>query len=997
MNPNWLDDPDIQRLLATERHLQGLINSARDAVVAMDDQGLVTDWNPAAESMLGWRRDEALGQRLSELIIPPALREAHENGFRARLAAPLGTNRLVEVQAQHRDGHLIDVELSLWSLQHGDTSGFGAFIRNLSERNAAQAAIRQSEERYRLLVEHLSEGMGIIQDGLTVYVNPKAVEIIRRPPEMMLGHSFLDWIHPDDHAMVADRQRRRQLGENVPAHYELRCLHLDGSVRWLETHASMVPWEGRPATMTFFSDVTERRAMREAVAQSEARYRAVIEHLGEGMMVIQDGVIVFTNSRVSDILRLPPDTLIGMHSVDVLHPEDREAVVERQRRRDRGEDVPTHVELRRLDADGTVRWLDTHSTTITWEGRSATMSFFSDITDRKQMLEALQHSEERYRIVIEHVGEGMVVVQGEHFVFVNRRATEIVQMSREDMLREGYMHRIHPEDQAIVQERRRRRLAGLEVPNRYEIRLLLPNGEVRWIDIGVTLVPWEGGQGTLTFFSDVTPRKLLEQQLQQTLQERETILENSMVGIAFLTPKGRFRWANRAMFQIFGTTPQARDFSSMEEVYPTREDYLRVGGEVSQAILEGRVYETEMRMRRLDGSHIWVFMSGKAVSRTDLNQGTVWSILDITQRKALENTLQRTSSERQAILDNALVGIAYSVQRRLQWVNHKFAEMLGQAREALIGQSTLAFFVDEAEWLQLGEESVLALSTTGTFTAERQMRRHNGELFWVQMSGRCVVGQDPEQGVIWTLLDITRRKQAEEETLAALQQQRELNDLRSRFVAMTSHEFRTPLATILSSTELLRHYSDRLPESEKAEIFDSIESSVRRMTLMLDRVLVIGKVDAQMLTYAPRPLVLSQLCHTLTDEVRTQHPQAVQRLQTELALTDEPRPWDESLLRHMLVNLLSNAIKYSPDGGVVLLKAFEDGETTVLQVIDQGIGIPQDELDHLFESFHRASNVGTIQGTGLGLAIVKKSVELHGGSIAVESQVGHGTCFTIRL
>jgi len=169
------------------------------------------------------------------------------------------------------------------------------------------------------------------------------------------------------------------------------------------------------------------------------------------------------------------------------------------------------------------------------------------------------------------------------------------------------------------------------------------------------------------------------------------------------------------------------------------------------------------------------------------------------------------------------------------------------------------------------------------------------------------------------------------------------------------------------------------------------------MTLMLDRVLVIGKVDAQMLTYAPRPLVLAELCQTVADEVRNQHPQAVGRLSTQLLLTPEPRPWDESLLRHMLVNLLSNAIKYSPEGGQVLLKGFEEGESTVLQVIDQGIGIPQDELDHLFESFHRASNVGTIQGTGLGLAIVKKSVELHGGSIEVESQVGHGTCFTIRL
>lgn len=124
-------------------------------------------------------------------------------------------------------------------------------------------------------------------------------------------------------------------------------------------------------------------------------------------------------------------------------------------------------------------------------------------------------------------------------------------MSVEDMLREGYLHRVHPDDRPIVDARRQLRLAGKPVPNRYEIRLLLPDNTVRWVDIGVTIVPWDGELATLTFFSDVTSRKALEVELKNTLQERETILQSSIVGIAFLTPEGRFKWANDAMLADF--------------------------------------------------------------------------------------------------------------------------------------------------------------------------------------------------------------------------------------------------------------------------------------------------------------------------------------------------------------------------------------------------------------------------------------------------------------
>ncbi len=486
-----------------------------------------------------------------------------------------------------------------------------------------------------------------------------------------------------------------------------------------------------------------------------------------------------------------------------------------------------------------------------------------------------------------------------------------------------------------------------------------------------------------------------QERYRAVLQERETILATSIVGIAFLTPEGRFRWTNQAMLDIFGAGD--KPLTSMEPFYLSREQYLHVGGEVAARIREGRAYETEIQVRQQGDTLIWISLSGKAVSPRDLTQGTVWVVMDITRRKELEAELLHTSSEREAILNSALVGIVLSVARRHEWVNEKFAEMVGYTRAELIGESSERLHISSAAWESFGALAREGLRQTGTFASELQLRRSNGELFWVQMGGTCLRPGEPDSGIIWTFLDISARKQSEQDTREALEQQKELNELRSRFVAMTSHEFRTPLATILSSGEILQHYGERLPASEKAEVLATIAASVQRMIRMLDRVLLIGKAEAQMLEFEPRPLDLQALCRQLLDEAHLQQPGSLCELRLDDAPEDAAGLYDEKLLRHIFGNLLSNAVKYSPRGGLVLFRVHREGHDVVLEVSDEGIGIPQDELAHLFESFHRASNVGSIPGTGLGLAIVKNAVTAHGGTIVVNSRAGLGTCFTVRL
>lgn len=243
------------------------------------------------------------------------------------------------------------------------------------------------------------------------------------------------------------------------------------------------------------------------------------------------------------------------------------------------------------------------------------------------------------------------------------------------------------------------------------------------------------------------------------------------------------------------------------------------------------------------------------------------------------------------------------------------------------------------------------------------------------------------------------RHQTEQAVQVALQREQELNNLRSRFVSIVSHEFRNPLNVILFSIDLLTQYQEKLPQAKKQLYFTRARNAVMRMKDLLEKVLVLSKAEAGKLECSPNPFNLLQFCRELIDEMQVS-PIALPCIEiySDPNLAAQPLVClDESLLRHILSNLLSNALKYSPPSEKVLLKLVRSADTIVFQVRDQGIGIPATDQAKLFEPFYRCNNTQGIAGTGLGLSIVQQCVEAHKGSIRVQSQEGVGTEFTVTL
>jgi signal transduction histidine kinase len=236
--------------------------------------------------------------------------------------------------------------------------------------------------------------------------------------------------------------------------------------------------------------------------------------------------------------------------------------------------------------------------------------------------------------------------------------------------------------------------------------------------------------------------------------------------------------------------------------------------------------------------------------------------------------------------------------------------------------------------------------------------------------------------------------------LAALQAERakekELAELKTRFVAMTSHEFRTPLSVISSSAELIQNYGEKWSKERRGEHLMRIRRSVTGMTTMLERILLIGKTEAGMLEFAPAPVDLGALCLEIAHSIELADGGKLHLL-TEVDPGVSQASADAKLVRHILENILSNAMKYSPEGASVNLRVAREGDRVDLVVVDRGIGIPEEDRPRLFDGFHRARNAAHISGTGLGLSVVKRSVELHGGAIRFTSEVGKGTTFRISL
>jgi PAS domain S-box-containing protein len=382
--------------------------------------------------------------------------------------------------------------------------------------------------------------------------------------------------------------------------------------------------------------------------------------------------------------------------------------------------------------------------------------------------------------------------------------------------------------------------------------------------------------------------------------------------------------------------------------------------------------------------------------------GIMGASYEVTQIKQAEQALRESHARYQMLLEKLPVAIVVSrFDSRIAYTNPAGLKLLGASRlEEVIGHSYDEFAAPQS--LGLIQQRRQGLSQGQPMpVVEYKMQRLNQEIVDVEVTA-ILTDYEDQQAILGVLNDITERKRAQHEIMQAemlrieMEKEKRLLSFRDDFVRLISHEFRTPLAIIRSSTGLLEKYYDQMTEERRQSHYQKMEDQIEQMLSMLDDILTISQAGSGMMNITLSAANVEFLCTEFIDSIQStdkyQHPIKLITDGQQYHFMIAPR-----LLRHCVINLLSNAVKYSLEGSPVYLELERDEQEITLRVRDQGIGIPPQNLDKIFESFYRADNVGDIRGTGLGLSIVKLMTELQGGTVTCESEIGKGTIFTLKL
>ncbi len=375
---------------------------------------------------------------------------------------------------------------------------------------------------------------------------------------------------------------------------------------------------------------------------------------------------------------------------------------------------------------------------------------------------------------------------------------------------------------------------------------------------------------------------------------------------------------------------------------------------------------------------------------------------DVTEREQTAETLRHNDAKMRALLDG-IPDIMFLVRGDGTILECKFPGNSTQTAEKLIDCNL-------SELSELGLVPVDAVRAAKD-VLRRALETHQAQALAVEFEtppkGRRYfdlrASASGENEVVLIVREVTESRRAHETLVRAelmnaeIGRERELVQLKENFISMISHEFRTPLAVIMSSIETLEYYSDRMTPERRLEKLHKVKAQTEYMSELMNQVLFISRAKAGKLRFEPRQMNLITFCQDMIEhtKLRSGYKQHVMTFHHE---GDLDKVWiDEKLLQHILINLLENAAKYSPAGSEIKFEATEQGDYVSFTVSDRGIGIPPDDQVHLFEAFHRARNTDGIGGTGLGLSIVKNSVDVHQGIITCESQPDVGTTFTVLL
>jgi PAS domain S-box-containing protein len=666
---------------------------------------------------------------------------------------------------------------------------------------------------------------------------------------------------------------------------------------------------------------------------------------------------------------------------------------------------------------------------------------FEDITEQVQTEQALDEAKKKLHLILEVGNIGIWNW--------NIKANEII-FSREFHLIMGYLpgeitssvdaflNLFHTEDKHFIITDLLADVTKNKPDFETAVRAIKKTGELRWMFIKGKVTEWSGRipLNLTAVQMDITDRKLAETKIIESETRFRELAEN-IEEIFWLLDDKEVLYISPAIEKIWGISPSERShllFALFRTLY--KEDRKRIKQAIKLEVLKGPgIFDEEFRIIRPDGEEKWIWARTFPIQSGNSGTRSLGIAEDITARKklqleleSLKNQLQKTVDIRTAellnsnlklvneinkqklaeekidnqlkffrtLLDTAMSPIYIKdTDKRYIDCNKAFEEYFNETRNRIMGKTNYELFpLEIAEKHETVDDSLL--QNPGEITYEETMGKDpNSRKEYMVTKSTFLKADGKPGGIIGFVTDITQKKKLEVSIQKALNKEKELLEVKAKLISTASHEFRTPLTTILSSVDLIEIYRKRGNDKKFFDHTGKIKSSVKHMTDLLNDVMTINKTEAGRLEFEPGEINIVELCREIIDEVKAAAGKPA-KIIFNYDVPDGPVMADKKLLRLIISNLLNNAVKYSNKESDVNFD-IKLNEEIVLRIKDKGIGIPKEEFPMMFEPFHRGINASNIAGTGLGLSIVKRCVELHNGKISFESDLDKGTTFIVQI
>ena len=1013
------DITERRRAETQVRKLSQVVEQSPMSIVITDLAGAIEYVNPRFTAVSGYSLAELRGQNpraLKSGLTPPAV-------F-ADLWRTIGAGKVWsgEVINKKKNGELITELVVITSVldAQGRPSHYVAVKEDISER-------KRSEERLRKLSRVIEQApLSVMITGLRgaiEYVNPAfcentgygPAEVLGRNPRILKSGETPVTVYSEMWAALARGEVWRGELSNRKKNGEIYVEKV--------VIAPVVDEQGRATHyVAIKEDISERKHTAETLQRTEELYRYIADNTSDAIWVFdfRKNGLTYVSPASERLLGYPAVELLGQSMARTLTPaaaERADASVKRRVGLLRAGVAAARTSVEIMDyvhRDGrTVRGEVVTTLVLDPDGNPLQLlGVTRDVTDRERAADDLRQSRDRLSRAeqMAHLGNWIFELATKRISWSEEvyRIFEFDATAGEPTLPQ-FLARVHPQEREWV-EATFKAAVEQRIPYQITHRLVFPGDRIKYIEAsGEASFGADGialrAMGTV---QDVTERKLVEIEMHEVVKQLR-VLHFVAAALDQADLSGEALLA-----AIAPELPRAMRFPEHAQAF------IEIDGASRTSGAEGKPLEGVSAPITINGR-----MSGVVVvSYVAVHPHAAASLFFERERETIES-VARTIGIGLSARDSFAVVQGFNVELE-QRIKQRTAELAGRNREVqallnampdlvvrlradgtilnrhqarhseslaplLHGDSAVAGNINGRLLARCLEAGTRALNGDETFALEADLGGTEAHLM-VELRAAPVTA---DEFVIF-IRDITERKRIEAETALMLEKEREVSEMKTRFISVTSHEFRTPMSVALGSLEILRNHLERLAPAKRNELFVRITESLQRMTSMLDDMLILSRVDAGRTRVEFAAINLPQFLQRVVDEVRIgdcdAHP---------FVLTVEGDATgfhsDVNILHHIVSNLLINAAHYSGAGTTIAVTLQVDATQARLAIADKGIGIPEADLKRIFDAFERGSNVGIIKGSGLGLNIVKRMTDILGGKIAVESTLGVGTCFTVEI